>query len=193
MALSDDDERTRVTRAADTAADDLDERTVVSRGGAPSDLDDRTVVTRGADTSDLDERTVVSRGRVEQVDERTVVSRGAGVSELTEGTVRAPRRAKGADRGASSAPGAPGRLSGGRVAFVPTGGVERYSVNQAAPTLDRVERTVYTPPVVASRSAPEIAPEAPRRYGNDAVFAVIGVTVLVVSVVVLVVTKLLTS
>jgi len=189
-----DDEATTISRG--TPVDDVDERTVVSASRpvhdepdertvlrsdrqTPADLDDRTVI-RGGST-DLDDRTVVSGGRPDSLDDATQVSRGPrpDTSDTQIHGTGAPR---------ASAP-APGRLSGGRVAFVPGAKVESYQVRDTAPAIDNVVRTVIPAPVSPARQsrntvAIEVATKrSTTGRGIGVIIGVIAVTVLTLAIV----------
>lgn len=176
-----DDEATTISRAFVD-----DEATTISHAV----LDDRTVL-RG-EQIDLDDRTAITPGRIDPFDDATQI-RGAarpGVDYDTkvtgDRTHRGPR---------ASAP-APGRLSGGRVAFVPGEKVERYQVRDTAPPIDNVVRTVIAAPVSPQRQsrntvAIETATKrATKSRGVGVIVAIVGVTVLVVAVVAAVVVAL---
>ena len=175
-----DDEATSITRAP--AVDD--EATTVSRGAAP-DLDDRTVVS--SRLSDVDERTTVSAGRPEPIDDATQIRGTArpGVDERT--TLSDDRRQQ--QRGPRATAPAPGRLSGGRVAFVPGDKVQRYEVRDRTPVVDNVIRTVIPAPSSPARqSRNTVAIEAADKSrtthrGIGVVVAIVGVTLLALAVV----------
>ena len=173
-----DNEATTISR---TAAEDLEDRTII-RGQQP-DLDDRTII-RGQ-PADFDDRTAVSPGRVDQFDDATQIRGTArpGVDYDTKVTGdRTPRGPR------ASAP-APGRLSGGRVAFVPGEKVERYQVRDTAPAIDNVVRTVIPAPVSQQRqSRNTVAIETATKRSTKSrsigvVIAIVAVTVLTVAIV----------
>ena len=155
-----DDDATRITRASNVDDDPTtitrapvdDEATTISRGAAPSDLDDRTVVSGGR--ADLDDRTVV-RGAAAEVDDRTAISPGRPDPLDDRTQIRGAAR-PGVDNehnGPRASAPAPGRLSGGRVAFVPGATVERYEVRASAPVIDNVVRTVIPAPASPTRQS----------------------------------------
>ncbi len=182
-----DDERTTVTRSVPGAPDPVDEDTVVTAKTDPFDettttsrhgFDEATRVSR----RDLDEATVVRGGReVADAGEETVVRRTAADEETV---VRATPAPAGAPRGV-----APGRLSGGRVAFVPTDSTERYSVRASAAEPTAVVRTVIPAPVSPTRQSRDTSrieagtTKARRKSGAGVVIAIAVVTVLTVAVV----------
>ena len=189
-----DDDATTISRGP--AADD--DATTISRAvvdDAPTTishavLDDRTVI-RG-EQSDLDDRTAITPGRIDPFDDATQIRGTArpGVDYDTkvtgDRTHRGPR---------ASAP-APGRLSGGRVAFVPGEKIERYQVRDTAPPIDNVVRTVIAAPVSPQRQsrntvAIETATQrATKSRGIGVIVAIVGVTLLVVAIVAAVVIAL---
>jgi hypothetical protein len=193
-----DDEATTISRGSPIdeetsirqgAAADLDDRTVV-RGSA--ELDDRTVV-RGADepedrtvirgAADFDDRTMVSPGRSVDLDDATQIRPGGtaatGSDAATVVAGKGPRR--GPRSGSATAPG---RLSGGRIAYVPEGIIERTPVRNKAPKTNDIIRTVIAAPAgVTRRSRNTVAIDASvRKQANRrgiGVIVAIGVVTLV--------------
>ncbi len=182
-----DDEATTITRSvADDDATTItrptvdDAATTITR----ADVDDEaTTVSRGGV---VDERTVVSAGRPEPVDDATQI-RGAARSGIDETTTLSDGR--GRTRPPSASAPAPGRLSGGRVAFVPGDKVQNYQVRDRTPAIDNVVRTVIPAPVSPARqSRNTVAIEAAVKSrtthrGIGVVVAIVGVTLLALLVV----------
>ena len=87
--------------------------------------------------------------------------------------------------------GAPGRLSGGRVAVVPGDKVERYQVRDSVPVIDNVVRTVIPAPAPSSsarqsRNTAAIEQATKRKTakrGVGVIIAIVAVTVLALAVV----------
>ncbi len=195
-----DDEATTITRAVVD-----DDATTITRSAVDDDAttitrstvdDDATTITRSAVDDDAttvsrggvpDERTVVSAGRAEPIDDATQIRGTArpGVDESTKLTDDRRRQQRGPR---ASAP-APGRLSGGRVAFVPGEKVQSYQVRDRTPVIDNVVRTVIpapSSPTRQSRNTVAIETATKRKTSNrgiGVIIAIVVVTVLAVAIV----------
>lgn len=219
-----DDERTVLSRGPAAPSDDLDEETTVS--SRTEELDDATRVspreqqpdeaTRLSQRHDpvddatrvstrsapLDDATRVST-RAAEADDRTRVSRGA--TPVDDATV--VRREPADDRTAivdrSSTPvrsraSAPGRLSGGRVAFVPSGEPVKYAVKDESRAAPAIVRTVIPAPAPSAPSRQarsttviESATRSRRRRGGLGIVAAVVGAVIVTAVVIAVVVTVL--
>jgi hypothetical protein len=188
------DEATRLSQRHDP----VDDATRVSERSTP--VDDATRVS--ARSTPLDDATRVST-RAAEADDRTRVSRGA--TPVDDATV--VRREPADDRTAivdrSSTPvrsraSAPGRLSGGRVAFVPSGEPVKYAVKDDSRAAPDIVRTVIPAPAPSAPSRQarsttviESAMRSRRRRGGLGIVAAVVGAVIVTAVVIAVVVSVL--
>jgi hypothetical protein len=161
-----DNEDTVIGAAVTSAADGIDEDTIIG-------LNEDTVIRPAEHTVVTTDVTVASRRRAAGADEKTRLSRGRSlpVEDKTVRRDRAPGTAR---------PGVPGRLSGGRVAEVPGENVQRYGVRESAAPSAEVLRTVIEAPVSElrqSRDIHQVEMETRRGRRRGSAFVLVAVPV----------------